>query len=340
MRPDKAYRNENGALRIDGTAVQAPEPRKNVALRTEVLMNPASRNPQLQVRSRPGQGVGSYYALSVFPGGPQLALDAWVDGQRTKLGDWSLPRTYAPDEWLPVELRVIDDEITISAGGKVIATLRDDKVPNSGALKLYALAAGYFRNTEYLPLDGLPPAAAYPQPEQWIDVSDNVRKRGTAEGSLQPDGEWLTTAGRTGYFRLSGDETFTGSIIRAVFKNRVGLKLRRDNQGRGYLADLFGGKARIVISGGPGLEVVSPWTEFAAPGNDAPHEAVFSAEGSQLRLWVDGHLVCAATDEHLPSGGVELTCMADASGQAVHFRKVEYGRLSTPSAPPQLSPSR
>ena len=131
---------------------------RNAILRASVRMNVpvSSHRPQLILRK---QKTGDYYLLSVAPDTRAITLNAFVQSQMIQLGGWRLPRSYGPDEWLRVELRVIDHELTAVADGKVIATVKDKSVDNAGDLALTGQGAA-FRDIEYIPLDK--PATAVP----------------------------------------------------------------------------------------------------------------------------------------------------------------------------------
>ena len=68
-----------------------------------------------------------------------------------------LPRTYTPDEWLPVEFRVIGEELTAVAEGKVLGTVRDTRIATGGGAVLFGQNCS-FRDIVYIPLDDPIPA--------------------------------------------------------------------------------------------------------------------------------------------------------------------------------------
>ena len=76
------------------------------------------------------------------------------------LGEWPLPRAYAPTEWLHLELRAISDVFSVYADGKLLRTARSTALQRPGRAMLYAGNRGYFREVTYYPLDGLPEVEA------------------------------------------------------------------------------------------------------------------------------------------------------------------------------------
>ena len=100
-----------------------------------------------------GDLTNRHYFLGVSGDFRFLALGANVEGKRKDLQIWPMPRPPGPDAWLRMELRIVGDEITVSADGKVLGTVRDASVPDAGDVVILATAAGYFRDIEYVPLD-------------------------------------------------------------------------------------------------------------------------------------------------------------------------------------------
>jgi serine/threonine protein kinase len=313
IRPSEQVSWADGVLRIAGTAVQAPQPHKNVALRAEVLMNPESRNQQLSVRSRTGQGVGSYYALGLSASARKVSLDAWVEGERKSLGSWPLPRAYGPGEWLPIELRVVENEITISAEGTVIATLRDDSVPDAGGFRIYAAAAGFFRKIDYVPLDGVAPAetatlsrpailAKQSQSEAWQNLFTNPAVFDPKEHlERAPNGALLSG------FSHPPVPAFSDGALRVRFvvgkSGSMSLGARSSPDG-GYNC-FFKAPGEVWLQfHEPGAEYVTLQQIAlpAPPAEGSVAEMEFRLVGFNLRVWLNGQLVIEKADHRLTRG--------------------------------------
>jgi serine/threonine protein kinase/formylglycine-generating enzyme required for sulfatase activity len=150
---------ENGALKISSGSVDQSTPtyRDSIA-RVSVQLNPDARRPEVWLRKHSATNSGYKIALDVP--GRKVAANVATDGVDRRLAQWPLARVYAPNEWLKLEFRVIGDELTVLADGKVLGTLHDSTRSQPGGLMLYAEANGYFKDIEYVPLD----AAAAPSP--------------------------------------------------------------------------------------------------------------------------------------------------------------------------------
>ena len=175
---------ERDAMRLDnGGPVYAGVQSHDMALRAELLMNPDRSSPVMIVRhhseakAKGSGGEYHYYGLTSNAREGTLTLHSVHSDSRIFLSEWPLPRAYGPDEWLPIELRAVGDDVTVSAEGKLLGTVHDTSQPGTGSVMLWARARGYFRNIVYVPLDRpaavqRPPettAALVAEPAGWID---------------------------------------------------------------------------------------------------------------------------------------------------------------------------
>ena len=209
--PSARVRWENNAVRLDGQGLREKVPVRDLALRATVLLNSDAVNSQIQVRSlRPTQGKrdGRFYSLGPSGDLKSLVLAVTIEGTGKPLKTWPLPRPPGPDQWLPLELRIVGDELTASADGRVLGTVRDSTVTDAGDVVILSnAAAGYFRNIVYVPLDkpasavastsgtrDAPtvsatnvPAASAPRlsvsTEPWVNAMDNPELRKLTEAA-------------------------------------------------------------------------------------------------------------------------------------------------------------
>lgn len=97
-------------------------------------------------------------------------------GKETKfLKDWRLPRPVEPNGWMQVELRVVGDELTVSADGQVIGTFRNSTLTEPGGAILWGHTGDAFRDIEYVPLDT--PATVAPSPSPPVPQSSSLPSR-------------------------------------------------------------------------------------------------------------------------------------------------------------------
>ncbi len=151
---EPGIRWEDNAVRLDGRSLRyTAAPSRDAILRAEVRMNPDEVSAQCGLRYRPARAGDSFYLVQVNAREGVAVLSSDHLGKRTKLNTWPLPRTYGPDEWLRLELRVMGDEITVVADGQTLGVVRDTSLPEPGGVHFFAASGGHFRNIAYVPLD-------------------------------------------------------------------------------------------------------------------------------------------------------------------------------------------
>jgi hypothetical protein len=88
------------------------------------------------------------------------------------LSVWPMPRAYAPDQWLRLELRIIGDAITVSLDGQPLGTVHERSQTEAGNAAVFASESGYFRDIVYVPLDMIPLDKAPERPSTVPAVGD------------------------------------------------------------------------------------------------------------------------------------------------------------------------
>ena len=188
---------ENGALSLDGhAALQAKQVRSSdLVWRAKVLMNPNALNPMICVRlMRNGGLVSRFYQFGLQADQKAVILAAVEDSQSRELGKWPLSRPYKADEWLPLDLRIVGNELRPSVEGRVLGTVQDDSIPGPGEVQIFAKANSYFRDIEYVPLDRH--EAAPPKVSATNDsIADKV------------DAIWKSRWSKPGRLRAAGTDT-------------------------------------------------------------------------------------------------------------------------------------
>jgi serine/threonine protein kinase len=350
----RGIRWEDEAMRLDNAGSSSGPDSHNAILRASIRANPDAIGTVLALRMNDAPSTQARLVVHLATGKAGLTT-ATTGG--VGLGEWSLPRAYAADEWVRVELRAIDDDFTVLVDGQVIGTAHSEALSIPGKAMVYAGANGFFRDIEYVPLDKpaassapkLPvsapstPATSYPQPAQWTDATAGLRSQYLTNGDLVADGEWLKAAA-TKAFDLKWALQSRNPIVRVVFTDRVAILLRRNMNRQPKNDDTFYqaivGHEKVAIERRDrGEGPVTILAEKYAPNQlDGAREAVFAAQGDTLTLWLDGRLVATARDGALTSGGLAVILTKGELNGDGRIKKVEYGELPDP-APPSVSPA-
>ncbi|MCB1242482.1 MAG: protein kinase [Verrucomicrobiales bacterium] len=284
---------------------------------------------------------------------------------QTKLGNRTLKTVPVilpkPGSTFVLEFIAIDQTLYARLDGQLASVqLSENDDPNlRGELLIYGLNHQWFRDIEFLNLDGLSEAQAleaaglassepvpenYPAPVAWIDATPEVRSRGLRDGKLKAVGDWLEAPAKTDFILANG-ETFSDMAMRVVFSGSVTLKLRRSRGQHGYFENYAANIAEYSNPQGmagisyetPDLDTlqlrVQPLEDgrkaFPIAGaTDESHEMVFSALGAKLSLWMDGRLLISTTDSRLTEGLLQLVFNAKSGkSPSARIKRIEYGKL-------------
>jgi serine/threonine protein kinase len=143
---------ENNALRLDqkATITSQKESARNLRLSASVRMNDDANCPTVMLRRSDRENL---YRVSVLTGEQRVEVKVISQGKYKMLGQAPLPRKYRADEWLRLEVELIDDKMRVAADGKTILTVTDSTLRAPGTVSLYGEANCYFRDVSYAPLD-------------------------------------------------------------------------------------------------------------------------------------------------------------------------------------------
>ncbi|MEZ5385320.1 MAG: serine/threonine-protein kinase [Prosthecobacter sp.] len=145
---------ENGILHLnpDTGAYYHDVAMRDVIYRGKLRMNPDAFLPNMSVRIKQGADGSSEYALKLYQGTLQFV---WNDPPKSQLlGSWPLPRSYGPDEFLPLELRAIGDKFTVIADGKLLGTVQNGESLHAGKVGIWNKRGSQWRDMEVVSLDG------------------------------------------------------------------------------------------------------------------------------------------------------------------------------------------
>ncbi len=163
IKPTDKIRWQDNAVWLDGHQDLRFEerPSRDAIIRASIRMNPDAVAPQIALRT-----IGSSTAKTArryflaLSDSRFVQLQSATSGSLRLVHEWPLPRNYAPDEWARLELRAIGNELTVSIDSQSLGAVQDTSQPQAGGVWIYATANGYFRDIEYIPLDGSTPATA------------------------------------------------------------------------------------------------------------------------------------------------------------------------------------
>jgi formylglycine-generating enzyme required for sulfatase activity/predicted Ser/Thr protein kinase len=155
------------AVRVDNK----PLTHRDSIVRFALRMNRDAQWANVIVRDAGTPAAPRQCKLSINPPTGVIKFIVADGGTERDLKSWPLPRPYAPEEWLRVELRSAGDDFTVSLDGQPLETVHDATLPNRGLTHFGASANAYFRDIVYVPLDKPADATLSPTPTTTKDTS-------------------------------------------------------------------------------------------------------------------------------------------------------------------------
>ena len=137
------------AVRVDNK----PLTHRDSIVRFSLRMNRDAQWANVIVRDAGTPAAPRQYKLSINPPTGVIKFIVADGGTERLLLSKPLPRPYAPEEWLRVELRSVGDDFTVSLDGQPLETVHDTTLPNRGLTHFGATANACFRDIVYVPLD-------------------------------------------------------------------------------------------------------------------------------------------------------------------------------------------
>ncbi len=352
---------EDDALRLDNVEVARVFPLvQRVAVKTSIRVTPDTEAVKLCLKQR-SRDEGTYFLYVDFANANLALLIAGQDKQR-HLKSWNMPRQYRPGEWLPVELRVVDGEISVSLEGKLLGTVRDSALSDFTALTLSGKPYAHFRDIEVAPLDpswtNWPPAPSIPvtvtiaetvqrpvpKPAAWVDATAQVRDAVVQAGAGAVQGDWLALSKPNYLTRMLDRKILRNAVVRMSFKGVAGMALRTSPTDFSYQCVLNSDRTLGLFSF-DGLALTRVHFNKRVklePDFDllAEHELVMAVEEDLISVWLDGRLMLSQRDSHIAQGQITVIFQAAGSDDSLHphVKKVEYADLGgTPAVPASQS---
>jgi hypothetical protein len=351
---------EDDALRLDDVEVARVFPLvQRLAVKTSIRVNPDTEGVKLGLKQR-SRDEGTYFLYVDFANANLALLIAGQDKQR-HLKLWKMPRQYRPGEWLPVELRVVDGEISVSLEGKLLGTVRDSALSDFMALTLSGKPYAHFRDIEVVPLDpswtNQPPAPSIPvsetmaetvqrpvpKPASWVDATSQVRDDVVQASAGAVQGDWLVLS-KPYFTRMPDRKILRNAVVRMSFKGAAGMALRTSPTDFSYQCVLNTNRTLGLFSfDGLALTRVR-FNKLVKLEPDfdllAEHELVMAAEEDLISVWLDGRLMLSQRDSNLAQGRITVIFQAAGSNASLHphVKKVEYADLGeTPATPVEVA---
>ena len=280
--------------------------------------------PQIRIRETP---AGSYI-LTVTDAGQRIKLWRLENEPKrsTTLGEFDLPPPAQPGDEVQFELRVIGQTLTVAANGKTLGSVIDATFPR-GRFGI-DVRNQPVKSLEFLDLDAATTqsASSTPAPAIWIDATEQVRSRVLSGGKGAEKDGWIEANG-LGFFSFGDNRDHTDAVVRAQFRHRMSLKVRTSNKGQSYQASVAGDSAKIEFVDGEPEILASARLSGSLFRSESSHELVFGAQGTQLRLWLDGRLLLTATDSRLRNGRFQMVLFGGDKLPPSTLRNIEFGDL-------------
>ena len=161
--PEKIYLGngiawEENVLRLDERGLVMDKPvSRDVILRASVRGGPTADYLNFSVRAQPKDSLQAVQSISAVVNylHNRIAIRAKRGDQYYTLVSWVLPEACGRDEWMRVEVRAVGDEFSVSVDGKDLGIVHDRQLLEPGGVAITSIGgSGYFKDIEYVPLDG------------------------------------------------------------------------------------------------------------------------------------------------------------------------------------------
>ena len=331
----------NDGFKLAGSAT-VERPGKNGAIRSRVVLGSMGNNLALIGRKQGNRWYQARLSSNGLGGFIQYVdTTAGLYGDVSQAQKTPLAQSVGADESIEAELRISGDRLYLLLNGTCVFEGVDNRL-DAGRWGLSVATANSplaVQSLEYRGLDGAaaptpnpaPSSASsstWPRPSEWIDATDEVRNSGLKEGILQVEGDWLTAASNYHWYLIGGTRRMTDSVVKVIFSNRAGAKIRSTDDERGYLAEISGRSAALFYGSSAGREKLASVDLGDGWKTDGTHELVFTAQGTTLEIWIDGKRVITAQDARLTEGKMKVTSVADGKVPPTRIKSVKYGELT------------
>ena len=322
--PNVAWK-DNALFIGDGAVVRSPGRTRDLILRFTISLKSEVESLKVAIRSVGSTKEPRKYQLQISPRLKAIGLrvDTPEDGRTLQM--WSLPAPKQGGSWLPIEVRAVGGDFTISADGELLGIVHDETIVEAGYFFLSATATGYFRDIVYVPLDKLAGATASPVvAERWEPALRLPGEHGDPTPTILKDGWILPRAGTAGALRsLLG--TWRNGAIRAKYRDQSGSVCLRSNRQERYA--LFRRNNLLTLNYLPQTGAAIPLKRVAVPAR--PEGAVSTIElravDRRLIALLDGQEVFRVDDDRIERGEPAIIVNQDAG-----LRDVEVLNLDRP----------
>lgn len=221
----------------------------------------------------------------------------------------------------------------------------------AAALAVIAIG-GYFAWEKFKPVPDSTvvaapvPAAlsAYPQPQAWVDATDELRELVTAnQAGTWKDG-WLQLS-KPGMFEIAGGRMMRNAAVRATFTGSLALKLRHKLGGKSYQAEVDSSARLALFAWDSAASKKCDFSPIYRPLDPdalrAEHTIEFMVQDDRLVVWLDGRQMIEHSNDGIIDGAIGLdgSALVRWPEFAPRIKKVEYADLGGAATGPAAAQS-
>jgi serine/threonine protein kinase len=350
--PESGVKWEDEAMRLDRKGIRPPKLQaRDGILRASVRMNANAKNPNLWLRAAP-VGINQAYELGVDAAQSKVFLRLVADDRKGHdLRVWTLPRTYTGEEWLKVELKVVSDKLTVSVDGAELGAVQDSTLKDAGAVQIYAQEKGYFRDIEFINLDGLSEAEmlrllgvdaqgndlrgksdATPSTEAWQNLLNGPNALRLSAAKFTSRGMEIDGVGGATTRKFYRDGAVRMAIVLDPSKKLLQLRARRRDDGSAYVANVVDGSSLAVIQmdeNGAGNHHVfnAPLKPALQPGQR--YELEFRCVGPLFTVRINGKVIGQFNNDAIGEGAFGIGSIDDLPVVVETFELLDLDKPTT-----------
>ena len=332
LRSDK-IEFRDGLLHLREAGIYTKQTSLNGAIRTRIQVRADSLNFGVIGRT---QGKGDQYKLSVTPNGAVLLSRSDATRKTLSLASHLPPTRPAPGEFVTLELRIHDNQLTGLLNGVVVVEAQDDHIRGVGGWGIFA-GAGAYESAEFQLAEATSPTPApdAPAAEPWQDVLRDPGMLQLSPGvERTPEGLNFAQSGTAVLHSRFKNEKDGAIRVRSVFGEggRIQPTVRFGGRGSYSIYAQDAQTVRLLIwdeaRRSSSTLALFPTPQPLITGQD--YELELRVVGPTLTAKLNGQLLGTVEDTTLPFGRVMLTNLV-GDGASALVKSLEFLDLDAPA---------